>query len=110
MAQQVAQLASCITAHAWNGSCTQVHFWDYFNLLKQLLIYSDVTPPQLAICPNNAEVHIYKASPGSDPSTWERLRILKEHEQARPAHAERARRACTCAPQPQPQGAPPRRW
>ena len=38
---------------------------------------------QLAVCPNNAEVHIYKASPDSDPATWERLHVLKEHDQAR---------------------------
>lgn len=38
---------------------------------------------QLAFCPNNNEVHIYKASPDTDPSTWERLHILKEHEQVK---------------------------
>lgn len=58
MAQWAAQLAGCITSHAWNGNCTQ-----------------------LAVCPNNAEVHIYKASPDSDPATWERLHVLKEHDQ-----------------------------
>lgn len=37
-------------------------------------------------------MHIYKASPDTDPSTWERLHILKEHEQVKapPASAARA--------------------
>lgn len=47
-------LARAISCHAWNGDHTQ-----------------------LAICPNNSEVHIYDTS-SPDPSTWNCIHILKE--------------------------------
>lgn len=34
----------------------------------------------VAVCPNNNEVHIYKASPAQD-SMWERVHILQQHDQ-----------------------------
>lgn len=53
----VHQLAQCITCHAWNADMSMV-----------------------AICPNNSEVHIYKAS-ASPEAVWERVYVLEKHEQ-----------------------------
>ncbi|KAG0563649.1 hypothetical protein M758_8G046600 [Ceratodon purpureus] len=53
----VHHLAQCITCHAWNADMSMV-----------------------AICPNNNEVHIYKASV-SPNAVWERVYVLDKHEQ-----------------------------
>ncbi|XP_024402979.1 actin-related protein 2/3 complex subunit 1A [Physcomitrium patens] len=53
----VQHLAQCITCHAWNSDMSMV-----------------------ALCPNNNEVHIYKASMDSN-SVWERVYVLEKHEQ-----------------------------
>lgn len=51
------QLASCITCHVWNADLSMV-----------------------AVCPNNNEVHIYKASPAPN-SVWDRVYVLQKHDQ-----------------------------
>ncbi|XP_057861255.1 actin-related protein 2/3 complex subunit 1A [Cryptomeria japonica] len=51
------QLSQCITCHAWNAELSMV-----------------------AVCPNNSEVHIYKASPDGS-SIWNRIHILQKHDQ-----------------------------
>eukprot|EP01018_Ginkgo_biloba_P030569 Gb_19067 [translate_table: standard] len=51
------QLGQCITCHAWNADLSMV-----------------------AICPNNNEVHIYRASPDGS-SIWDRIQILQKHDQ-----------------------------
>eukprot|EP00250_Pteridium_aquilinum_P006817 c16657_g1_i1 orf=82-1233(-) len=51
------QLAGAITCHVWNADLSMV-----------------------AICPNNNEVHIYKASPAPE-SVWEKVYVLQQHDQ-----------------------------
>ncbi|KAI0510073.1 actin-related protein 2/3 complex subunit 1B [Dendrobium catenatum] len=53
-AVEVHQLAQCITCHAWSPDRTMV-----------------------ALCPNNAEVHIYKFT----MDKWERVHVLFKHDQ-----------------------------
>jgi len=54
----VAQLATTLSAHAWSAECRQ-----------------------LAVCPNNSEIHVYEATPADEPSRWERSAVLREHDQ-----------------------------
>ncbi|KAG0453145.1 hypothetical protein HPP92_025809 [Vanilla planifolia] len=51
---EVHQLAQCITCHAWSPDRAMI-----------------------AICPNNAEVHIYKCT----SEKWERVHVLYKHDQ-----------------------------
>ncbi|KAJ7552006.1 hypothetical protein O6H91_06G038200 [Diphasiastrum complanatum] len=51
------QLAQCISCHAWNADLSMV-----------------------AVCPNNNEVHIYKALSFTD-SIWDRVHVLRKHDQ-----------------------------
>ena len=54
----VTQLASCLTAHAFNGDCTQ-----------------------LAIAANGPEVVVFSCSPLAEPARWQKLATLREHSQ-----------------------------
>ncbi len=45
-----------IATHAWNADCSQI-----------------------AVCPNNNEIHIYKTNSSPDTDQWELLQVLKEH-------------------------------
>lgn len=58
MAFAVAQLAPCLTAHAFNGDCTQ-----------------------LAVAANGPEVLVYSCSPLGEPARWPKLATLREHSQ-----------------------------
>lgn len=47
-----------VTCHAWNADKTMV-----------------------ALCPNNNEIHVVRVGKIADTTTWERLHVLKEHDQ-----------------------------
>jgi actin related protein 2/3 complex subunit 1A/1B len=34
------------------------------------------------VCPNSAEIHVYRCEPLGEPSRWERVAVLREHDQA----------------------------
>ena len=36
----------------------------------------------MAVCPNSAEIHVYRVAPLGEPSRWERCATLSEHAQA----------------------------
>jgi len=53
----VYKVCPVVTAHAWNGDRTQV-----------------------ALCPNNEDIHIYDNCKDSDVKNWKRIHVLKGHD------------------------------
>ena len=37
---------------------------------------------QVAVCPNSVEIHVYRCEPLGEPARWERVAVLREHDQS----------------------------